>query len=48
MANETRHARDEELALLFTAARTHYAWLPEPVEDALLYVPAFIASIWIQ
>lgn len=29
-------ARDEELALLFTAAHTHYAWLPRPVDGALL------------
>lgn len=29
-------ARPEELALLFTEARTHYAWLPEPVSDELL------------
>jgi 3-hydroxypropanoate dehydrogenase len=29
-------ARDEELALLFTEARTHYAWLDRPVDDALL------------
>jgi 3-hydroxypropanoate dehydrogenase len=29
-------ARAEELELLFTAARTHYAWLPEPVGDDLL------------
>jgi len=29
-------AREEELALLFTAARTHFAWLPDPVHDDLL------------
>jgi 3-hydroxypropanoate dehydrogenase len=29
-------ARDEELALLFTTARTHYAWLPTPVDADLL------------
>jgi 3-hydroxypropanoate dehydrogenase len=29
-------ARDEELALLFTDARTHMAWLDRPVDDALL------------
>jgi len=29
-------ARDEELALLFTSARTHYAWLPTPVGPDLL------------
>jgi nitroreductase len=29
-------AREEELALLFTAARTHFAWLPDPVDDDLL------------
>ncbi len=26
-------ARDQELALLYSAARTHYAWLPTPVSD---------------
>jgi len=36
MSNERVEARDEELALLFTAARTHYAWLPAPVDEALL------------
>jgi 3-hydroxypropanoate dehydrogenase len=36
MANVAHAARTEELALLFTAARTHYAWLPEPVDDDLL------------
>jgi 3-hydroxypropanoate dehydrogenase len=35
MSNASQ-ARDEELALLFTAARTHYAWLPTPVGDDLL------------
>lgn len=29
-------ARPEELALLFTAARTHYAWLPDAVDDETL------------
>ncbi len=29
-------ARDEELALLFTEARTHSAWLDRPVDDATL------------
>ncbi len=29
-------ARDEELALLFTEARTHNAWLDRPVDDATL------------
>jgi 3-hydroxypropanoate dehydrogenase len=29
-------ARDEELALLFTEARTHVAWLDRPVDDATL------------
>lgn len=29
-------ARDEELALLFTTARTHNAWLPTPVDAELL------------
>src|SRR4051812_42405479 len=29
-------AREEEIALLFTEARTHGAWLDRPVEDALL------------
>lgn len=33
MANQ---ARDPELALLYTEARTHYAWLPTPVDDDLL------------
>jgi 3-hydroxypropanoate dehydrogenase len=30
-------ARDEEIALLFTEARTHYAWLPTPVGDEQLH-----------
>ncbi len=30
-------ARDEELALLFTEARTHYGWLSEPVDEMLLH-----------
>jgi 3-hydroxypropanoate dehydrogenase len=30
-------AREEELQLLFTHARTHSAWLDRPVEDALLH-----------
>ncbi len=29
-------ARDEELALLFTDARTHFAWLDRPVDDETL------------
>ena len=29
-------ARDEEIELLFTRARTHNVWLDRPVEDALL------------
>ena len=29
-------ARDEEIALLFTDARTHSGWLDRPVDDALL------------
>ena len=29
-------ARDEEIALLFSDARTHSAWLDRPVDDALL------------
>ncbi|HEX4459232.1 MAG TPA: malonic semialdehyde reductase [Polyangia bacterium] len=33
MSNE---ARPEELTLLFTAARTHSAWLPDPVDDETL------------
>lgn len=36
MSNERAQARDEELALLFSAARTHYAWQPTAVDDALL------------
>lgn len=32
----SNRARAAELALLFTEARTHYAWRPEPVDDALL------------
>ena len=30
------NAREEEIALLFTQARTFSAWLDQPVEDALL------------
>lgn len=30
-------SRPEELELLFTAARTHSAWLDRPVDDALLH-----------
>lgn len=30
------NSRPEELSLLFSDARTHYAWLAEPVDDALL------------
>ena len=30
-------ARDEELALLFTEARTHSGWLDRPVDDATLH-----------
>jgi 3-hydroxypropanoate dehydrogenase len=30
-------ARDEEIALLFTEARTHSAWLDRAVDDALLH-----------
>jgi 3-hydroxypropanoate dehydrogenase len=30
-------ARDEEIALLFTDARTHSAWLDRPVDDALVH-----------
>jgi len=30
-------ARDEEIALLFTEARTHSAWLDRPIDDALLH-----------
>jgi 3-hydroxypropanoate dehydrogenase len=29
-------ARDEEIALLFTGARTHNVWLDRPVDDSLL------------
>lgn len=29
-------ARDEEVALLFSQARTHSAWLDRPIDDALL------------
>jgi 3-hydroxypropanoate dehydrogenase len=36
MANVANVARTEELALLFTAARTHSAWRPDPVDDDLL------------
>jgi 3-hydroxypropanoate dehydrogenase len=36
MANESRQARDDERALLFTAARTHTAWLAQPVDDDLI------------
>jgi 3-hydroxypropanoate dehydrogenase len=32
----SNQARDEELALLFTAARTHYAWLSTPVDADVL------------
>ena len=35
MSNASQ-VRDEELALLFTAARTHYAWSPVPVGDDIL------------
>jgi 3-hydroxypropanoate dehydrogenase len=30
-------ARDEELALLFSEARTHNVWLDRPIDDALLH-----------
>jgi 3-hydroxypropanoate dehydrogenase len=30
-------ARDEEIALLFTEARTYSAWLDRPVDDALIH-----------
>lgn len=36
MTSERPIAREPELALLFTAARTHSAWLDRPVDDALL------------
>jgi 3-hydroxypropanoate dehydrogenase len=36
MTSERPIARESELALLFTAARTHSAWLDHPVDDALL------------
>lgn len=29
-------ARDEDLSLMFTEARTHHAWTNEPVDDAVL------------
>lgn len=32
----SNQAREAELALLFTEARTHYAWRPDPVADDLL------------
>lgn len=37
MSNQRAQARDEELALLFSDARTHYAWQPTPVSDELLH-----------
>jgi 3-hydroxypropanoate dehydrogenase len=36
VTTERDHARDEELALLFTAARTHHVWQDQEVDDALL------------
>jgi 3-hydroxypropanoate dehydrogenase len=36
MQSMSNLVREEELALLFTDARTHYAWLPEPVDASIL------------
>jgi len=36
MITETRQLSEEALEQIFTKARTHSAWLPEPVSDELL------------